>query len=288
MTVIGVIGLLIGLLLPAIQRAREAASRASCLSNMRQIGLALQNHHNDHGRFPPRPMKFRTGADANAYLGWMALILPYLEQDSLFTTSEHACRADPDPLHNPPHVGLATVIRLYCCPSDGRLLTPLTDRLGVRAAFTSYIGIAGTAPPGAAIGHSGVLGGMPGCRIADITDGTSNTIMVGERPPPDSLQAGWWYPGHHWDAVRGPNNGLVLGERQPQPSGGDGCISLKATFGPGRTDNPCDRFHLWSLHMGGANFLFADGSARYFSYSAEPLMFALGSRDGGEKVEIPD
>jgi prepilin-type processing-associated H-X9-DG protein len=66
----------------------------------------------------------------------------------------------------------------------------------------------------------------------------------------------------------------------------DGCF-VKRSLGPGRTANPCDRYHLWSLHPGGANFLFADASCRFLPYSAEPLMIPLATRDGGEVVELP-
>src|SRR6266540_4669361 len=133
LVVIGVIGILIGLLLPAVQQVRESASRLSCLNNQKQIGLALHNFHDTHGQLPPLPVRSPSGADPNARLGWMALILPQMEQEALYRASADACRIDPDPLHNPPHVGLATVVRSYVCPDDNRLLAPLTDRFGVRA-----------------------------------------------------------------------------------------------------------------------------------------------------------
>jgi prepilin-type processing-associated H-X9-DG protein len=111
--------------------------------------------------------------------------------------------------------------------------------------------------------------------------------MVGERPPPDSLQAGWWYSSHwgHGPGAHGPNNAIVLGGLRLVSN--DGCGPLRGTFGPGQTGNPCDRFHLWSLHSGGANFAFADGSVRFLGYAAEPFIIALATRSGGEIVDLP-
>lgn len=287
LVVLGVIGILLGLILPAVQQVRGAAARVGCLNNLRQVGIALHSFHDTHGQLPPLPVRANAQSDPNAILGWPALILPQMDQEPLYQISEDACRLDPEPLHNPPHVGLATVVRSYVCPADDRLLKPLTDRYGVTASFTDYIGISGTLPPGAKVGQNGVLGYRPGARLTDVTDGLSQTLMVGERPPPESLQAGWWYSGltAYVQGFQGPNNSFTIG-------GGkfyyrDPCVVLKGTFGPGRLSNPCDRYHLWSLHPGGANFLFADASARFLPYSAEPLMMALGSRSGGEVVELP-
>ena len=287
LVVTGLIGILAGLILPAVQQARGSATRVSCLNNMKQIGLALHNFHDAHGRFPPLPVRSAASGDPNEYLGWMALILPYVEQEPLYHVSVQACQTDPEPLHDPPHIGLATVVPVYVCPADSRLLTPLTDRnrYPVRAAFTSYIGISGALRPGAKISLPGALGDTPGCSLSQITDGTSQTIMVSERPPPDALQAGWWYPGLWYPPfLRGPNNFIVLGAGrsfQEEP------CDVRKPFGPGRTDNPCDRFHLWSLHAGGANFLFADGSVRFLPYSALSLVIPLATRSGGEVVELP-
>jgi hypothetical protein len=183
---------------------------------------------------------------------------------------------------------LNTVISAYICPDDERLKSPLTDALGVNAAFTSYIGNGGAFPKGATVGLAGIFGELSPVRMTDIADGTSQTLLVGERTPPDSLQAGWWYPGFAGDAVgfRGPNVDLIAGAGTlfiDDP----GCIDVVGTFSPGRLDNPCDRYHYWSLHPGGANFLFAVGSTRFLSYSAEPLIIPLSSRSGGEEVSLP-
>ncbi len=132
------------------------------------------------------------------------------------------------------------------------------------------------------------MGGYPGVRIVDITDGSSQTLIVAERPPPDTLQAGKWYT---WVAVfgvwanrYGPDENLVA-EGGIVP--GDNCAG-PFRFGPGRTDNNCDRYHFWSLHPGGGNFAFADGSVHFLRYSAADILPALATRAGGEVVGVPD
>ena len=285
---IGIIGILVSLALPAVMRVRDVAVSTKCQNNLKQIGLALHHYHDLHGHLPQSSAKQSPrGTPATAILGWMALILPEIEQGDLYRMSEVACMTDGNPLHNPPHQGLVAIQPVYYCPADSRLSFPQTDTLGITAAFTSYIGILGVVPPGSRRGYEGSLGGPDGTQFAMITDGLSQTLMVGERPPPASLQAGWWYPGLYGDGVnlRGPNNGLIVGGGVL--FGNDPCRIVRGTFGPGRLDNPCDRFHLWSLHSGGANFLLVDGSVRYLSYSAEPVVVAMASRSGGEIVDLP-
>jgi prepilin-type processing-associated H-X9-DG protein len=288
LVVIGIIGVLLGLIIPAIQRAREAAAHAQCLSNLKQIALALHHHHGDHGRFPPlpnnsinmnRPTLFEDRL--RVWLSWMGQILPYIEQDALWASTQTAFQVEEYPWVNPPHVGLATVIRLYVCPDDPRLLTTHDDPNGLTGAFTSYLGVGG--------GRSGdgVLGYLiiPGVSLANITDGASNTLMVGERAPPDTFQAGWWYTGGgrtYW--LRGPDTGWMMAAPWLRDEPCQGPFH----YGPGRTDNPCDRFHFWSLHPGGANFAFADGSVRFLPYGAEPIMVALATRAGGEVVDLSE
>src|SRR5579884_1473388 len=192
LVVLGIVGVLLGVLLPAVQGAREAAARVRCLNNLRQIGLALHNYHDTNGHFPPN--KPKGVGDPNFSLGWMALILPQMDQDPVWAEVMPAFAQHPRwPYDNPPHVAQNAVIQPYVCPDDsGRLSMPLVDHDGIQATFTSYIGVRG----GLAL-PDGVFAGSPGIRIADIHDGTSNTLMVGERPPPSDLLAGWWYCSGH-------------------------------------------------------------------------------------------
>ena len=280
---LGILALLMGLLLPAVQSVRSAAARMSCQNNLKQIDLALQNYHTTHSHFPPgRPLG---GIDPakHSVLNWMAQILAEMDQGGLSIETAAALKVVyANPFQNPPHVGLSTVIKPYVCPMDNRLATPLTDRDGILAAYTSYIGVRG----GAKV--DGVMGQFPATRISDITDGTSSTILLAERPPPETLQAGKWYtwvaPYRVWGELYGPDENMAaLGGLTV----GDTCTGL-IRYGPGRIENPCDRYHFWSLHTGGANFAFADGSVRFLSYNAKTIIPALSTRAGGETVEIPD
>jgi prepilin-type processing-associated H-X9-DG protein len=121
--------------------------------------------------------------------------------------------------------------------------------------------------------------------MSQITDGSSQTLMVGERPPSAHLDSGWWYASH-WSAYA---HDFILPVEMLMES--NECVPWqhgRFVFGPGRVDNQCDMYHFWSLHGGGANFAFADGSVRFINYSAAPLMPALASRDGGEAMSLPD
>jgi prepilin-type processing-associated H-X9-DG protein len=289
---LGIFGLLCSLLVPAVQRTRETAARASCLNNLKQIGHAIHSYHDTFGCFPPaRPPAVQPPPthEPDTLLNWMALVLPQMGQEGLWDLSVQACAADWNPGSNPPHVGYATVVRAFICPDDdARLSSPLGNAQFSPAAFTSYIGLDGIAglaghhPP-----RPGPLGSAPGIRLTDIVDGTSRTIMIGERPPPSSLQAGRWYPAFLYEmGSNGPDSYVwfpVLNDNDTEcPHSGF------PNLGPGRIDNPCDRFHLWSLHPGGANFLFCDGSARFLPYSANSIIPALSTIAGGEQVSIPD
>ena len=281
LVVIGLIGLLLALLLPAIGGARDSAARLSCSSKLRQICLATHHYEQDHGCLPPRPPRVLAGSPESLRgVSWLGLILPYIEQDGLWQVTQEAFRLDPVNLHNPPHVGLSTVIRLYVCPSDGRLDSP--HGLGAGRAYSSYLGVSGTftgQPDGV------LTGGQVLVRLTDITDGTSNTLMVGERPPSNHFMSGAWYVGDY-----GMFQGSILPVEYVQNPRFHNCWPapgmVSYQFGPGRIDNRCDEFHYWSLHRGGANFGFADGSVHFLPYSVRPLMQALASRSGGEVVEV--
>lgn len=242
--VTGVIGVLVGITLPAVQSIRQNAILLKCQNNMKQIGLALHHYHDIHNRLPPeRPATPAPGQpfsnDPNQSLSWMALILAEMDQEAVYVRADQACRIDPISYHNPPHAGFALAIPAYVCPADDRLLSPLRDRYGAEAAFTSYVGCAGYR-----VWSTGVIGPSPGIRLFDIADGTSQTLMVCERPPPTSLQSGRWYANVidvSSDLSAGPDNQLA--EDEPYNAHDLECRLAQHRYGPGRLSNPCDRYH---------------------------------------------
>lgn len=273
MVALGVISIAMGLMLPAIQSVRGAAARLGCLNNLHQIGLAFHSHHQREGSFPG------DSPNNKFLLSWLVDILPDMGQENLFKATVEAKNSNVPGFRNPPHIGLSTVIKPYVCSADNRLFAVLEDSDKIHAAYTSYIGVV------AKQRGDSVLGGDPPNRTTDITDGLSNTIAVGERPPPSTLQAGKWYTmtitgssfGNHY----GPN-GYLYASRPIYP--GDSC-HLPKSLGPGRIENPCDRYHYWSLHGGGANFLFADGSVRFLTYSLDNQVFmSLSTKNGNETL----
>jgi prepilin-type processing-associated H-X9-DG protein len=282
LVVIGIVGLLLGLLLPAVQRVRDAASRLSCENNLHQIGIACHNYHVTQGTLPPSIIPIQIGHDL-IELPWGVLILPYIEQDGLAKQTHDAFLRQPFSYINPPHVGLATVIKTYTCPSDGRLAYPITDDQGFTVAYGSYQGVSGGSRT-----DDGAMGFYRGINLLEILDGTSQTLLIGERPPPGKLLAGSWYtmnvPDPNWT-----QDVYSFGGRRPAMpvywERNEGGCRGPFRFGPGRIENPCDCNHFWSLHYGGANFVFADGSVHFMSYSAVSIMVPLATRAGGEIVD---
>lgn len=287
LVVIGIVAVLFGLTLAAVQNVREAASRAKCSSNLRQLGLALHMYHDTHKQFPPgNSGLYPSQTDRYASLGWQARLLPYLEQTPLWNTVAPAYRASPDPLEGPEHVGLGTSVALFICPSDGRTYAASPTYSGIVPALTHYLGVGGTNCKS----RDGVLFGESRVRIADVTDGTSNTLLVGERPPGSTGDVfGWWYAGVGQDLAGSCDMVLGVREINLRTSGPvHDCPAGPYRFEPGRSDDPCSVFHFWSRHRGGALFLFADGAVRLLPYSADANLPALATRSGGEVVTGPD
>lgn len=283
--VIGIVGVLLGLLLPGVQSSRDSARRVACSSHLRQLGMAAQNYESVHGHLPPGPYFDRRSPDS--LLSWFAKLLPYFDQDGLYRESLQACRTEPNATLSPPHRGMTTSIPILTCPADGRLGEPQISSNGVRAAFTDYVGLSVVAPSDRGrIGLPCAFHDVPGLRTSDVRDGSSTTILLAERPPPANFSAGWWYPNLRFQDYVGPNIAMTIGSDFGYFNPTD-CASGDWTFSPGRLDNPCDRNHLWSLHRGGANFCFMDGSVRFLSYSARELVVALATINGGEVVELP-
>jgi prepilin-type N-terminal cleavage/methylation domain-containing protein/prepilin-type processing-associated H-X9-DG protein len=317
LVVIAIIAVLIGLLLPAVQKVRDAAGRVQCQNHLRQIGLALHGYHDTFRVFPPA---LDSTVQRYWYWSWLARVLAFVEGNNLWAAADaYAAQGDkvvpftePSPYHywnpygdwsitsgpvNPDNPAFGTIEPLYNCPADPRTLVAQRVPTGNgssywdRVALTAYLGVSGirgdyTAPVGQK--WNGILYVRSKVRMADITDGTSNTLLVGERMPSRDLEDGWWFAGAGYD-----NSGtgdIVLGARDVGYADGKGCTPNSAWVGlrPGRTDVNCDQAHFWSLHAGGANFLFADGSTHFFSYAADTVLPALATRNGGEAVSAAD
>jgi prepilin-type N-terminal cleavage/methylation domain-containing protein/prepilin-type processing-associated H-X9-DG protein len=284
LVVLAIVGVLLGLLLPAVQKVRDAAARLQCANNLHQIGLAAHNYHDTTGSLPPGMRSSAVRNQPYPFASWLTMLLPYIDQDNLWKTTVLAYQQSRLPYKNPPHIGLSTVIPIFACPADPRSrqvqFAPI-DKFNV--ALTSYLGVEGQNL------HSrdGLLFRDSAIRFLDITDGTSNTLLAGERPASADLQFGWWYAGAGQRYTGSAE--MVLGVREPNllPVTKGSCPPGAYSYAPGKLTNQCDMFHFWSPHIGGAYFLFADGSAHFLPYSAVSMMPALASRAGGEDVELP-
>jgi prepilin-type N-terminal cleavage/methylation domain-containing protein/prepilin-type processing-associated H-X9-DG protein len=279
--VIAIIGVLIALLLPAVQRARDAASRSECANNIRQIGLALHSYHDSHGVLPPG-VSHAGVSEPFPFMSWNTRLLPYLEQPALWSQAQAAYQRTPNFLNDPPHP-IATVVRTFLCPSDSRVSTPHAFSDTVRAAFTSYLGVEGRNQ----FRQDGLLYLNSRVRFGEVTDGLSHTLLVGERPPSSTFTLGWWYAG--WGQNQDGSAEMVLGVQERNFGKYSAtCPAGPYTYSQGSLSEFCDAFHFWSPHLGGATFLFADGSVHLIPYSAAPIMPALATRSGGETPSLSD
>ena len=330
LVVIAIIAILIGLLLPAVQKVRSAAARLDCSNNLKQIGLALHGFHDTYKAFPPAlDSKVQTnGLDHSKghywFWSWMARSLAFVEGNTLFAVCDaYAKQGDCKPFHYPSpnhfwnpwgnfaipsgpvtvsNPGLAAVVPVYKCPADQRTLVAEQVPTGVGSSYWPGIAL------GAYVAVSGIIsqdqkgiiyaknaafvaGIQYNCTVSktkmtDITDGTSNTLLVGERPPSNDMEYGWWFAGAGYD-----NFGVgdvLLGARETAYARSNGCPVTAVGLQPGKVTDPCSQSHFWSLHDAGANFLFADGSVHFLSYGADSVLPQLCTRNGGEVFAMPD
>jgi prepilin-type N-terminal cleavage/methylation domain-containing protein/prepilin-type processing-associated H-X9-DG protein len=309
LVVIAIIAVLIALLLPAVQQVRAASARTQCQNNLKQMALAAHNYADSttNQTFPPAA----AGNGNSLYQSWMMLILPYVEQGALY--NEFA---------NNNYSSAGSPVTTYYCPSDpSGMLVDASPEYGAGgpAAMTDYVGIAGRNLLDDNPLHIGVFSGTSlSCtpvRIVAITDGTSNTLMIGEKPfippPPggskNNTQFNTWYNeqvngiwlGHamgiyyesyiyNWsDSTSGiqdtyPKVYINL-QGENCDTGVFGVVPYLFGQGPNKPSNFCSYNYLYSGHSNGANFAFADGSVRFVNYSVDSTtLLAAATIAGGE------
>ncbi|MBX9626050.1 MAG: DUF1559 domain-containing protein [Gemmataceae bacterium] len=283
--VLAIVSILLALTTASVQRVRAAAARTACANQLRQLALALQSYEAQRGAYPPGVAGDRDPREPYPFLAFHARLLPFLEQEPRWAEVEAAFRTTKDFMADPPHTGLSTAMPQFGCPLDARVRTPqpARGRPDQLRGLTSYLGVEGTN----SLKQDGLLFLNSKVRTADVADGLSNTLALGERPASPDFLFGWWYGG--WGQDKDGEADMLLGVRTNNArTWVPDCPKGPYSFTAGKLDNTCDVFHFWSLHPGGAHFAFADGSARFLRYSADDLLPALATRAGGEAVALPD
>jgi prepilin-type N-terminal cleavage/methylation domain-containing protein/prepilin-type processing-associated H-X9-DG protein len=307
LVVFAIIGILIGLLLAAVQKARAAADRIACANTLKQIALAAHQFHNDRGSFPPCFVLVPDGSGsfANGTTLWVELF-PYLDQQNLQQRWDY--RDYRKNLVGGANATMAQVVPVLLCPSDPLPRNP-ADLTDVGQFPPELAWVAGFYGLGSYGGNSGTLSSnfddhardgvffqSSRVRLADITDGASSTFLFGERSHVDrnydSATAAWdagfgplakW---GNWGGAADPD-GAAFGHSLSTP------VPINYRVPP--LSDPGDYSWEWmrlcaygSGHAGGANFAFADGSVRFLGDSTPlALLRALSTRAGGEVVEVP-
>jgi prepilin-type N-terminal cleavage/methylation domain-containing protein/prepilin-type processing-associated H-X9-DG protein len=318
LVVIAIIGILIGLLLPAVQKVRDAANRVRCANNLKQMGVALHNYHNVNETLPPAKINSGSAGTYTATTSFypnkvfiynhtgFVLLLPYIEQDVLYRQYDfdypscNSCWNTTNTLANGGvNAGNAavvgTLIKTYTCPADED--PAVTDQSGTGAyARTSarrsnYLFSCGmtndyTATYTLSSTSSGAFGTNGAAKLTQIGDGTSNTIAIGEsKQDHDSSSYGpYWGSGTH-TAVQAYVGGVWAATLPP-----DG-FNVNFPWGKvvdGQSGRAGQLQYAWgfgSWHTSGANFVFCDGSVRFLPDSISfPVFQALNTANGGEQL----
>jgi prepilin-type processing-associated H-X9-DG protein len=297
--VIAIIAILIGLLLPAVQKVREAAARIRCSNNLKQWGLAMHNHHDVVGRFP---FGATNDAHPNRRKTWVLFVWPYVEQDNLARQTVLNV-----PFYNPPHTihftmnGLcAQRVPIYFCPSDNGVAEQNVGQYQrIRGNYVVNWGNAlyddrrtgavatAIAPNFGPFYHTGGFRSQPGeVRIQTITDGTSNTLMMSEVLMAKVSTDNDWRGDIHND------DGVFRFHTVTSPNSTAPDLISSTTFFRDTGDplmpialgNP-QRAAARSRHSGGVNVAMCDGSIRFVSNGIQlRAWMAMGSMNGGEVV----
>jgi prepilin-type N-terminal cleavage/methylation domain-containing protein/prepilin-type processing-associated H-X9-DG protein len=276
LVVITIIGILIALLLPAVQAAREAARRMACSNNMHQIGVALHNYSSGHNTFPPGYLTDTSPTAIWAGFGWMAAILPYMERQ---TTSDLIKFNAPQGSHDPVNQTIMkNYVAVYLCPS----LPPPTKFVEVTGAISgfedaatgTYGGVTSDICQDYCWGPTTPNGYGSGCLvvnkiipIGDIRDGTSQTLIVGERLSPFPPEDPWY----------------GLAGAPPNTLGQPWIVFTRVTTQYGINQKSGLYYKesgVWSAHPGGTEFTFADGHVSFLSENiSQATLRSLTTRD---------
>jgi prepilin-type N-terminal cleavage/methylation domain-containing protein/prepilin-type processing-associated H-X9-DG protein len=284
LVVIAIIAILIGLLLPAVQRVRESASRLKCSNNLRQIAIACQTYHDANGAFPPGYLATASYPDTAPGWGWGAFLLPYIEQDPLWKQLDFT-----KPIQNSPAV--QNLVNVYLCPSDlvptsPFVITDATMTPVTLAAPSSYAATVGPdADDVADPTGQGVFYRNSRTRIADIVDGTTQTAMVGDRAWLQTM--GVWagaIPG-------GVTRAGGMNPWQNATAAAPCLILVHNNYINIRTDADGGLDDFSSNHLQGANIAFADGSVHFIRNITgdgpeRRDFWAMGTRNGGEVIHV--
>jgi prepilin-type N-terminal cleavage/methylation domain-containing protein/prepilin-type processing-associated H-X9-DG protein len=304
LVVIAIIGILVALLLPAVQAAREAARCLQCRNNLKQIGVAVHNYEGTYRTFPPASTGPSSSSAATPPYrhGWVAMTLPWIEQGGIQQEYEFLAN-----WYDPANAGLVVIpLEVYHCPSAnfGRTATSKSPAFGERTAaawdyasvnLSSYVpGFAGTAN---AERRKGVMNDREGSRIADILDGTSQTLMVSEVANRPQL---WVLGQQRTDLLAqtsnypaglvglGETTGGVWAEHQKAVSVGGASADGTTTIGGGPCALNCTNdWEIYAMHPGGANGLFADGSVQFLGDTLPiTVLGAVCGRSDGEVADV--
>jgi prepilin-type N-terminal cleavage/methylation domain-containing protein/prepilin-type processing-associated H-X9-DG protein len=287
LVVISIIGVLIALLLPAVQSAREAARRGQCVNNLKQIGLALHNYESVQRTLPPGYVSAfdASGTDLGPGWGWASMILPQMEQSPTFASINFSVGIEFAANQTARMVRFQT----FLCPSDRvepswaavdrDLLTGAPKRVICQIASSNYIGMNGVSEPGP--DGEGLFFRNSNVAFRDITDGLSQTIAIGERS--HFLGPATW-TGSVTGALLYDDDGDAVGT--PTLETGPGMILGHSGEGAGPGANRSEPNQFYSLHAGrGVNFMFADGHVVFLKYSMNYNVYvALSTRSGGEVI----
>jgi prepilin-type N-terminal cleavage/methylation domain-containing protein/prepilin-type processing-associated H-X9-DG protein len=282
LVVIAIIAVLIGLLLPAVQKVREAAARTKCTNNLKQIGLAAHNYHDANRHFPPG---FTSGITAAGDTtgpgwGWAAYLLPEVEQSALYG----AIRLDL-PIEDPTNAAVRVrQVPVYVCPTDDAPQTWFATKYDTsgnslgqncEVAAANYVGNFGTTDPGE--DGDGVLFRNSAITFQDVTDGTSTTLFAGER----TFKVG---PATWVGSVTGAN--LYQASSGPQVEHGSSmCLAEVGAGRVGPSAPGVEANGIASLHPGGANVVFCDGHVAFLPAAMDYKVFqALATRAKGETI----